>query len=99
MDPKFAQLTAAQIAFCVSFDANRMVLSFDDVDTIHDVFGINGLTNADIVVIRNSVVKLMSAIMSEARKRSNWELFDKINSNMSAITMALDMGMSYYVKG
>lgn len=89
----FAELTTEQVAFMVAYKADKAVVSYDEINKILEVFHLNGKNTKEVASARNSVVRLYAEIRSNARANGDWELFDRMNNNMSAMTCAFDVCM------
>lgn len=90
MECRFAELTVEQVAYLVSADIDRHIITFKKMEEVKDVLALRDLGEADLVAVRNSVVDILGTLTSNAIERGNFDLFQQLQANMSGITATID---------
>lgn len=89
MECKFASLTVEQLTYLVSANIDSLIVTYDEMRKIEDVFDL-GNDDTDLMAVRNSVVDTLGALTTNAVERGNFKLFQQLQANMSGITATID---------
>lgn len=90
MKAAFAELTEKQINYIEGAEFDRMIVTKTDIAEASEALELDGKTHEELTAIRNAVVKHLANLKGIRRDAGDWGEFDRLNTNLSAITCIID---------
>lgn len=92
--PKFADLTPEQEALIEGLGVGPVFVTPDQEEAVDRGLGLRDLDREGMRAVRNSVVRHLAPLATQAREAGDWDLFDQLHANMSGICAVIDLRMA-----
>ena len=87
---KFATLDGDQLHYIEHAGIGPACVTWAQRIAICAVLRLDGMSHDELTATRNSVVRHLADLASEARDRRDAEVYDRLSRNMSGITAVID---------
>lgn len=93
-EPRFADLTPEQVSYLEGAGIGPVFVTPDQEEAVDRGLGLRDLDREGMRAVRNSVVRHLAPLATQARENGDWDLFDQLHANMSGICAVIDLRMA-----